>query len=377
MSDVSVVSAPSSRPAPLASELELLTAIRFFAAFWVFAFHFWSWFGVPSVGIWRAAGSGARDVDLFFVLSGFVIFHVYGQRATGRAFGFGQFMWRRIARVYPLHMAMMLVWLVMLLGLAAFGFALGRQVNLWDVIATALLIQSWHVTDGLILNGVAWSVSAEMTAYLAFGVLMVFCREPPGWRFWLVALVVSSAVAHAVARSQGYAGFMHPTWQFGGLRILPSFALGVLTRLAADHVGTRPAAWIGLAALAGLFFAVQDPNADYVLLPLFAALILAAARLSPLLARAPGVGVLVYLGEISYSTYMVHALILLLYANIGQRLFGFWDSIPKTIHASVVFAIIIAASAFSYHVIEQPARRWLNRQWTRRFAAGSAGEAAR
>ncbi|MDP5306151.1 acyltransferase family protein [Paracoccus spongiarum] len=357
------LSAPQVVPPPLPADLPLLTAIRFFAAFWVFAFHFWSWLGLPATGIWRAAGSGARGVDLFFVLSGFVIFHVYGRRAPGRDFGFGKFMWRRFARVYPLHLAMLLIWLVMLLALTALGVALERGVTLWDVIASALLIQSWHLTDGLLLNGVAWSVSAEMTAYLAFGLLMYFRQTAPGWRFWLAALVVTGVLAHLVAVRQGYTGFMHPTWDFGALRILPAFALGALTRLAADHVGPRPASLIGVAALVGLFFAVQDKDADYVLLPLFAALILAAARLSPHLARLPGVSALVYLGEISYSTYMVHTLILLLYSNIGPRLFGFWNAVPMTLHAAIVFGIIIVASALSYHLIEQPSRRWLNRQW--------------
>lgn len=366
LSDNVVLPRPASLPGPLPAEMPLLTAIRFFAAFWVFAFHFWSWLGLPATGIWRAAGSGARGVDLFFVLSGFVIFHVYGNKTPGRDFGVGKFIWRRVARVYPLHLAMLLVWLVMLLTLTALGMSLERGVTLWDVIASVLLIQSWNVTDGLLLNGVAWSVSAEMAAYLAFAVVMCVSRTPPRWIFWLVTLVVTSVVAHLVARSHGYTGFMHPTWDFGALRILPAFALGALTRLAADHVGPRPAAFVGIVAVVGLFFAIQNPDADYVLLPLFAALILAAARLSSSLGRLPGVGILVYLGEISYSTYMVHTLILLLYSNIGPRLGGFWTAIPMSGHATIVFCIIIAASAVSYHLIEQPSRRWLNRQWALR-----------
>lgn len=364
------------RPAPLAQQLELLTAIRFFAALWVFAFHFWSWQDVPSTGIWRIAGSGARGVDLFFVLSGFVIFHVYGSKPVGRDFGFGRYMWRRFARIYPVHLVMLVIWLVMLLALAAVGFPLERQVTLRDVVATGLLVNSWGVTDGLILNGVSWSVSAEMTVYLAFGALMVFSGRTPGWIFWLAALIVSAVAAHLVARALGYDGFMHPTWDFGALRIFPSFALGALMRVAADHVGPRPAALIGAASLAGLFVAMQDPDAAYILLPLFAGLILAAARLSPVLGRAPGVGTLVYLGEISYSTYMVHTLILLLYINLGPRLFGFWGAVPITLHAVIVFLIILGASALSYRYIELPSRVWLNRKWSQRFPRDEAAKGA-
>lgn len=364
---------PVGRPSSLASDLPLLTAIRFFASFWVFAFHYWSWVGLPSVGIWRAAGSGARGVDLFFVLSGFVIMHVYGRRRTGRAFGFGTFMWRRFARVYPLHVAMLLIWVVFLLGLASVGYDLDRAPTWRDLIASLLLVHSWHTTDGLLLNGVSWSVSAEMSAYLAFGIAMLCLPRPPGWLFWGVTFVVTAVVAHVVAVTHGYPGFMHPDWDFGGLRIFPSFALGALMRLAADHVNTRLAAVIGVLAVAGLAVAVQDPNADYVLLPLFAALILAAARLSPVMGRLPGMGILVYLGEISYSTYMVHSLILLIYANAGPQVFASWGAIPQTVHASIAFAIVIAASAVSYHLIEQPSRRWLNALWTRHARPGRAG----
>lgn len=363
----------ASAPPPLPADLPLLTAIRFFAAFWVFAFHAWSWLGLPATGIWRGAVTGARGVDLFFVLSGFVIYHVYGQHRAGRGFGFGRFVWRRFARVYPLHLVMLGVWLVLLLALAAVGFPLERGVTLRDVVASALLVQSWHLTDGLLLNGVAWSVSAEMSAYLAFGLVMLLCRRTPRWTFWVLALVVSGVLAHVVARMQGYVGFMHPTWDFGALRIMPSFALGVLTRLAADEVDERTAAVIGIGALVGLAVVIQDPAADYALLPLFAALILAAARLSPVLGKRRGMATLVYLGEISYSTYMVHTLILLLYANLGPRLAGgLWSAVPLSVHAAIAFAIILGASALSYRWIEQPSRRWLNSLWAARMAPAAA-----
>ncbi|MDB6177605.1 acyltransferase [Paracoccus sp. Z330] len=356
-------------PPPLSGDLPVLTAIRFFAAFWVFAFHFWSWIGLPDSGIWRVAGSGARGVDLFFVLSGFVIYHVYGRGRAASNFDFPTFMWRRFARVYPLHFVLLVVWLVFLIGLAQAGITLERELTFRDVIASVFLVQSWHITDGLLLNGVSWSVSAEMTAYLLFGLLISVAGGRLRWGFWLVALILTAILGHVVARAEGYTGFMHPTWDFGALRILPSFALGVLARLAADRVGIRGAVAIGVLSVAGLSVVMQDADAGYALLPLFAGLILAAARLSGPLGRMPGMGVLVYLGEISYSTYMVHTLILLIYSQAGPRVFGFYDLIPLSWHAVIVFVIILAASSLSYHLIEKPARNWLNRSWSRREVA--------
>ncbi|MBU3031671.1 acyltransferase family protein [Paracoccus marinaquae] len=372
--------AETSGQAPLAPQLDLLTAIRFFAAAWVFFFHFWSWVGLPDTGLWALAGSGARGVDLFFVLSGFVIYHVYGGRETGGGFDFGTYMWRRFARVYPMHLVMLLVWLVFLLAVARLGYQADRAPTLRDGIASLLMIHSWRVTDGLILNGVSWSISAEMSAYLAFGLLMVISPRRPGWVFWTVVLVVSGVVAHLVARADGYAGFMHPTWDLGVLRIFPAFALGVLTRMLAERVGPRPAALIGAVAMVAFLVVARNPNADYALLPIFAGLILAAARLSPTLGQSSLVGrrvtgVLVYLGEISYSTYLVHSLILIVYSNLGPRFPAYWEALPLTVHSLVCFALVILASAISYHMVELPGRSWLNGIWTRRRArAGIARE---
>lgn len=368
---------PRFRPEPLAAQLELLTAIRFFAAFWVYAFHFWSWTGLPETPAWFVAGNGARGVDLFFVLSGFVIFHVYGRNVPGRSFDLGTFLWRRIARVYPMHLVMLLVWLTMLMSLAAMGISMGRQVTPWDMVASLLLIQSWNVTDGVPLNGVSWSVSAEMSVYLVFGLLTAFTAWASRWGLWLLILVASAILADQVARAYGYPGFMHPDWEFGGLRIFPSFALGVLTRMAADHIGPRLAGAIGIAALAGLVIALRAPGADYELLPLFAMLILAAARLSPLMRNAPGVRSLVYLGEISYSTYMLHSLFLVVALNLGPRLFTGWHDFPPIPVGLTLFAVILIASVISYHLIELPARRWLNGLWSRRRAGIRMAKEAR
>ena len=82
--------------------LKPLTAMRFFAAMWVVAFHF-----TPSLGGGMPAlvAKGYLGVELFFVLSGFILSHVYMESFGDRRFRYPDFLWARLARIYPVHLA--------------------------------------------------------------------------------------------------------------------------------------------------------------------------------------------------------------------------------------------------------------------------------
>ena len=90
---------PVSPPA----DLRALTSLRFFAAAWVVMYTFWPDLGVGLVPV--AVTKGYLGVETFFVLSGFILSHVYLQAAGEKQFRYGGFLWARIARVYPLHRA--------------------------------------------------------------------------------------------------------------------------------------------------------------------------------------------------------------------------------------------------------------------------------
>src|SRR3569832_1585964 len=96
-----------------AEHLKPLTSMRFFAAMWVVLYHYW-----PNLDPHTPAlvSKGYLGVELFFVLSGFILCHVYLQGAGEGRFKYGSFLWARLARVYPLHLAT-------LLGVGAMGGA--------------------------------------------------------------------------------------------------------------------------------------------------------------------------------------------------------------------------------------------------------------
>src|SRR5271166_1046431 len=110
--------------------------------------------------------------DFFFVLSGFVIAANYQDRIA-RGFNIRRFMLLRIGRLYPLHFVMLLAFALTetLFALSGSVSDSGRDffsgsTSPWALATNLLLIQSLGFNDGLTLNGVAWSISAEMWMYL-------------------------------------------------------------------------------------------------------------------------------------------------------------------------------------------------------------------
>ena len=125
-------------------------------------------------------------VDLFFVVSGFVIARQYLDR-VGDAASTGRFLWRRIARIYPLHLATLAFYVVIALALHS---GLARTDNparypLSDLPAQLLLL---HAFDGerLTFNFPSWSLSAEMFCYLLFPLVAAIAarREGADCRDW-------------------------------------------------------------------------------------------------------------------------------------------------------------------------------------------------
>ena len=95
--------------------LKQITSVRFFAAMWVVAYHFW-----PSLNpiLPALVSRGYLGVELFFVLSGFILSHVYLESFGERRFRYPDFLWARLSRIYPVHLAT-LAGLGLLVGAAA------------------------------------------------------------------------------------------------------------------------------------------------------------------------------------------------------------------------------------------------------------------
>lgn len=360
---------PVSPPA----DLRALTTLRFFAALWVVLFSAWPHLDVGFVP--NAVTKGYLGVEVFFVLSGFILSHVYLQAAGEKRFSYGGFLWARIARVYPLHL--LTLFGVMALGLVAVaaGMSIDANVLSWETLPAHLtLTHAWGLAPAAGWNHPSWSISAEWFAYLAFPLFAALAwpmRERPR-----LAVALAAAFALALyAVFEPLAGFSltEATFRWGALRIVPCFALGcalylVHRRMSVPRpalVATTCAVLIGLAAAFGLW--------DPVVVLLAGGMILALASLPN--GGWAGSRAGVWLGEISYSVYMVCAPWLLLSVNLAAKLTGAAD---KQLHPVVWLAIVagvVPVAALSYHLVERPARTLLRGLADRRPGARGATKA--
>jgi len=342
-------------------ELRALTSVRGIAAWLVVLFHLRkSIDGLPAPAMDFLA-KGYLAVDFFFLLSGFVIWMSYADRIRAQGLAaVPEFLKRRIARIWPLHLFMLGVAVALALLLTLTGRE-ATHFPLAELPLHIVLLQNWGFTSDLTWNDPAWSISCELGAYLVFPLLALaidWRRIPTyailtGIMALLVLLHTLFAANHATALGQAIP-------KLGLLRCILEFASG--TAICALWIRWRDH-WVEPAAIAATLSAILLAAWIGGILPetlavpaAFAAALLAlavtAGRRGNPLESAP----LHYLGEISYATYLGHymlwfafKLVLVDTPKVG------WPTI------ALFLALVLPFSAALYHFVERPAQHWINR----------------
>lgn len=320
---------------------------------------------------------GYLVVDYFFVLSGFVIAHSYGQRINDPVQG-RDFLIKRVARVWPLHAVMLglFVLLEVIRALTHFDsvppFTGDRAPG--GIVTNLLMIQALGTEDSQTWNGPAWAVSAEMLCYVVFAGVMLWAR-----RWAVLAAVALAAVGLAVlilfAPEAEWASWMNTTWRLGWARALYGFFVGVVVyRLWTMRPGPGWG-WLeaGLIALALVFvwFAVGPWTVLATLA--FAPVVWVLAGDRGPVAKALTWEPLVKLGDISYGVYLIHMLLIVLMMIVARKT-GVY--IERRIDLGSVWlndllmlgflATAVGLAALSFRYIEAPARdavsAWLKRR---------------
>jgi peptidoglycan/LPS O-acetylase OafA/YrhL len=153
-------------------DIKPLTSLRFFAAFWVVTYHYWPKLAVT--GTPALVAKGYLGVELFFILSGFILCHVYLPSFEAQRFRYGEFLWARLARIYPMHLATLVG--IGLMGGAALAAGFPVEHNLLSLAAlpaNLALVHAWGFAPVVGWNHPSWSISAEWFAYLAFPLFAV------------------------------------------------------------------------------------------------------------------------------------------------------------------------------------------------------------
>lgn len=392
-----------------------LTGVRFVAAAWVLLYHLQgplNTLGLLAIPVFGdVLRVGRLGVDLFFALSGFILTHTYLERLGPRLRGRTtlDFWWLRLARIYPVHLVMLVV-----AGLAVFaqarvtGEALDRDwLTPWDFVKNLLLIQEWGANPQRGWNFVAWSLSMEWLAYLIFPALILilwWCHRRLATGL-LGVLWVACLVPLLVYGSQTNDAYYTDNWG-STYRILCEFTAGAVTYLIVRRflIDGEPGArtvrvanalsWllplavvVGAVLLANLpaaqppgerLLGDAEPLPPYFhlwLVPLLIAWLGALALARGRTARGLATRTLVLGGFISYSLYMTHLVWFGLW-RAGMRAVGIESG---ALYALAVIALVAGALVIAWlmwRFVEEPAREWMRGLvGVRRTPTEEAGEA--
>ena len=377
-----------------------LTGIRFIAAAWVLLYHLQGPLGVlglTDIPVFSdVLRIGRLGVDLFFALSGFILTHTYltrmGPRIRLRATA--EFWWLRLARIYPVHLVMLVV-----AGLAVFAQAqiTGNPLNrswftVTDFVKQLLLIQEWGPDPQRGWNFVAWSLSMEWFAYLLFPLLVLILwfgyRRIP--TFVLVIAWVA-ALTPLVVYGMGTGDPYYTNGWGSTIRIMTEFTAGAITYLIVRRFLPDPAAdpspkvertatvlsfllpimVVGGAVLLANLAIAQPPARNLAedaeplppyfhlaLVPLLVAWIGALALARHGMARWLATSTLILGGFISYSLYMTHLVWFGLW-RVGMQALGIDSGV---LYAGAVIGLVVGALIIAWlmwRFIEEPAREWM------------------
>ena len=328
------------RPARLVS----LQILRFLAAFLVVLFHLGSGleenFSLSS----NVFFFGADGVDVFFVLSGFIIAYT-----TDPARGVLHFLKRRIARIVPLYWFLTSgVVLIALIGPNLLQSTEVTPQTLWRSYLFLPYQKENGFTQPILFLG--WTLCYEAYFYAIFAVSLIAGRFAP----WVACTVVYYIFLVGLLWPEGPA-----LWRFYTDPIILEFLFGMLLHQLYLHwpamrEGSLPIA-SGLIAAGVAFYALLFDFPDVVGKGVPAALIV-AAFLCLTLSGGRIVALLVLLGDASYSLYLSHPYILQLPIRTMGEDVGF---IPTAIVTSCFIVVALLVSLVLFFAVERPAQGFL------------------
>lgn len=355
------------------TRLDQLTALRFFAALMIVVHHSQSMMGLGSLGVNLGQG-----VSFFFVLSGFILTYVYPRLDTLR--DNGRFLRARVARIWPAHAASFLL-----------GFVLVPYA--WEpatALANLLLVHAWIPQSAYYFsyNSVSWSVSTEAFFYLAFPLLILGWQRT--WRIKFVAACVGLAAMLIIVDRLGLPDYGSPpgpesrmATRHGLVYIHPAtrifeFILGMVAATVWQKyrrpLGAATSTVLELAALLVCVVALAYgpriahaaeeafSNAALTLwlghsgaLLAFAVLIAVMANGGGRVSRVLATPALVLAGEISFSIYLLHQMLL----TVLSRHLALLTNIPALVVAIGYLVVLLSLSYLMWVWVEVPGRRWL------------------
>jgi len=317
----------------------------------------------------KAEVYGYGGVEFFFLLSGFVLTWAWLHRRPQLR----QFWWRRVAKLYPITLVLMIFAYVALPNSETIPGPRGKLLEL-------TLLQAWwpkeHVYFGG--NGVSWSLSCEIFFYIAFPFVLAGVKRLQSRGLWtlfgatLLILVVAPVIAIESGVSEPiryWLFFVFPLYQFGffliGMLMARAIAAGMRIPKP-TFVFVAGVVWLGILDALGALYSLDHghglprPLVLLVALPAFVGILGSAAckdlshRRSFLTTRQ-----LTYLGIISFELYLVHKPLFLWLKPLGV-----WSNsggLDGVALFSVFLAVAVLVAIAAHQFFQVPLERWLTR----------------
>ncbi len=348
--------------------IESLTGLRAVAAIWVIWFH-----AMGSSSVWYLDNflrRGYTGVDLFFVLSGFVISYVYADKMKVFSWkGYHAFIRKRFIRIYPSYLSVLLLTLAIIL---IVGYFLNSDYNTKNYSVSGFFMQLFMLS-GLGIgnphqwNYVSWTVSSEFAAYLCYPIFAVyFSRLNSKYSVLAIGLMFLLCFTMAFYINDGRYYFLEGPWTLS--RIFSEFIMGILIyNIYKDEKYRKVAAKLLYPALMILIassFIKNEIVTGFMVLSYCLIILSLASNSDSLISKCLSVRPLVYLGEISYSTYLVQALVLTFVSRISSKIPVLNRYFDDNFYSYPICNIVISclAGAFFYRYVESFFYKKLNKR---------------
>jgi len=313
---------------------------------------------------------GYLAVDMFFMLSGFVMTHVYYRAFSDSEsvkLHYRNFLVARVARLYPLHVFILLLFVAtaitaqLMMG-ASGGIPLRGPESITAFIANVFMLQGLHAGK-LSWNYPAWSISVEFMAYLAFPLALPLVWRTPSVGKFVLGLYLFTALAWLAFLKSG--DFDQWDGPIALLRCLPEFLLGTLLYFV---VAGMPESWFNrdLAAfgiVAATVVCLHFGAPDLLIVAFLAALIPIAVINAGHFARLVNVAPLIWLGEVSYSLYLIHGFVKFVAVKLLGA-FGVQNNADLSSANSIILMLLMISVCFlaataTYSSVEVTWRRYI------------------
>lgn len=365
-----------------------LTGLRFFPALHVVCYHFAQDLVPKDTPIYNLIHAGYIGVNLFFILSGFILTYVYVAPSGQRSLSCGEFWLARFSRVYPVYGLSLLASIPGFVDTIRYSH-LTATASLAIATSVPTAMQSWLPNTACAWNCPGWSISTEAFFYLLFPALGIFLipqlqRISLAGRilaigfFWLISMCAPMlyTVADRKHMINQTNAFLYDVVQYNPLVRLPEFCVGIVlgTMFLSILSSHSPRAILSsllppLVLLTIIAVLVGTPGVPAIffhnglLVPLFTLLILTLALhrgpVQTLLSLKP----VVLLGEASYSMYIMQDLVWS-WLSRAQAAAGLNLDIQHSVAYFLTYVTtLIGVSILTLKLVEVPARRYLRGAW--------------